>query len=77
MVHRRIQACIYEGTHNPIEDPFRYPVQLPVRSRMEEPPSRPLPIPYYTIRRCRACGMEEHVPYNFTPRAALEVRGDL
>jgi hypothetical protein len=66
MTDRRILACIYEGTHRPIEDSFRHPVQLSVRPRIEpDPPSAPVGVPYYTVRRCRACGMEERIAHNF------------
>lgn len=74
-IDRRILACMHKGTHRPVEDSFRHPVQLPVSSQIEtDPPQAPVGFPYYTVRCCQACGMEERIAHNFAWRARINTR---
>lgn len=61
----RVQACIYEGTHRWESDGFRYPARLPTKATpITDDVDKPVPYPYYTIRGCRACNIEERVYHN-------------
>ena len=69
----RVRACIYEGTHQWIESTFRHPVRLSIsaaNARGAAGENKPQPVPYYTVRGCLDCNIEERVYHNCTASEA-------
>jgi hypothetical protein len=66
MTDTRIQACIYEGAHQPETDGVRHPISPVIAYDMPAPVDRPGFTPYYLIYRCHACNMEWRETYDRT-----------
>lgn len=64
------EAACHLGRHIPHKDSdkIRYPVYLKMQAAKEydaESANQPQPIPYFTVRWCVKCGLEEKTAHNF------------